>query len=260
MTNSFSQAETPQVGAEAQLNEGMSVVPSNDSSMVHAEPIQGSPELQLPDDTSASDVETTTAANDEQIQASTEATDGDTAVPTEGYEATAADTTESENAVQGDENTSAEQDSQAPTGAGPEEKKDGKKATKKTKAASDFSLNYSDEQKKELERVTKVVDAGIERVCEDSRFHAIRFGDNAIINLKEAAMDDVSFKTPEVNRKHGKDEASTGESLMKYGPQHPFIVITEQMAEAVGIKVTRFANDDPMKPVVPGYTLIILDS
>ncbi len=72
-------------------------------------------------------------------------------------------------------------------------------------------------------------------------------------------MDDVSFKTPEVNRKHGKDEASTGESLMKYGPQHPFIVITEQMAEAVGIKVTRFANDDPMKPVVPGYTLIILD-
>lgn len=259
MKNYFSQAETPQVGAEAQLNEGMSVVPSNDSSMVHAEPIQGSPELQLPDDTSASDVETTTAANDEQIQASTEATDGDTAVPTEGYEATAADTTESENAVQGDENTSAEQDSQAPTGAGPEEKKDGKKATKKTKAASDFSLNYSDEQKKELERVTKVVDAGIERVCEDSRFHAIRFGDNAIINLKEAAMDDVSFKTPEVNRKHGKDEASTGESLMKYGPQHPFIVITEQMAEAVGIKVTRFANDDPMKPVVPGYTLIILD-
>lgn len=201
--------------------------------------------------------------SDELVQASTEATDGDAAAPTEGKDATA-DTTESENAVQGDEKTSTEQDSQAQAtpGAGPEEKKDGKKATKKTKnskAAPDYSLNYSDEQKKELERVTKVVDAGIELVCEDSRFHAIRFGDNAIINLKEAAMDDVSFKTPEVNRKHGKDEASTGESLMKYGPQHPFIVITEQMAEAVGIKVTRFANDDPMKPVVPGYTLIILD-
>lgn len=57
MKNYFSQAETPQVGAEAQLNEGMSVVPSYDSSMVHAEPIQGSP--QSPDDTAASDEETT---------------------------------------------------------------------------------------------------------------------------------------------------------------------------------------------------------
>lgn len=262
MTNSFSQAETPQVGAEAQLNEGMSVVPSNDSSMVHAEPIQGSPELQLPDDTSASDEETTTAANDEQIQASTEATDGDAEAPTagEGKDATA-DTTESENAVQGDENTSAEQDSQAQatTGAGPEEKKDGKKAVKKTKATPGFSLNYSDEQKKELERVTTVVGAEIERVRIDPRFHAIAFDDNALINLKGAAMDGVGFKTPEVNRKHGKDEASTGESLMKYGPQHPLIVITGIMAEAVGIKVTRFANDDPTKPVFAGYTLIFLD-
>lgn len=153
----------------------------------------------------------------------------------------------------------------APTGSsdqqsvGPEEKKDGKKATKKTKAASDYSLNYSDEQKRELERVTRVGDAEIKRVREDPRFPTIPFGDNTMINLKGAALNGVSFKTPEVNRKHGKDEASTGESLMKYGPQHPFIVITEQMAEAVGIKVTRFANDDPMKPVVPGYTLIILD-
>ena len=186
MTNSFSQAETPQVGAEAQLNEGMSVVPSYDSSMVHAEPIQGSPELQLPDDTSASDEETTTAANDEQIQASTEATDGDAEAPTagEGKDATA-DTTESENADQGDENTSAEQDSQAQasTGASPEEKKDGKKAAKpkKTKATPDYSLNYSEEKKKDLERVTKVVDADIKRVCEDHRFHAIPFGDNTMI-------------------------------------------------------------------------------
>ncbi len=262
MTNSFSQAETPQVGAEAQLNEGMSVVPSNDSSMVHAEPIQGSPELQLPDDTSASDEETTTAANDEQIQASTEATDGDAEAPTAGVGKDAtADTTESENADQGDENTSAEQDSQAQasTGVSPEEKKDVKKVTKKTKAASDYNLNYSDEQKKELERVTMVVGAEIERVRIDPRFHAIAFGDNALIDLKGAAMDGVGFKTPEVNRKHGKDEASTGESLMKYGPQHPLIVITGKMAEALGLKVIRFSNDDPTKPIFAGYTLIFLD-
>lgn len=153
----------------------------------------------------------------------------------------------------------------APTGSsdqqsvGPEEKKDGKKATKKTKPAPDYSLNYSDEQKKELERVTRVGDAEIKRVREDPRFPTIPFGDNTMINLKGAALNGVSFKTPEVNRKHGKDEASTGESLMKYGPQHPLIVITDKMAEALSLKVIRFSNDDPTKPVFAGYTLIFLD-
>ncbi len=231
-----------------------------------AEPTQGLPELQSPDDTAASDEEASTASSDEQVQASTEA-------PTagEGKDATAnTNTTESENAVQGDENTSAEQDSQAQasTGASPEESKSGKKSAgkktasvpKKTKPAPDYSLNYSDEKKKELERVTKVGDAEIKRVREDPRFPTIPFGDNAMINLKEAALNGVGFKTPEVNRKHGKDEASTGESLMKHYPHHPFIVITEKMAEAAGIKVKRFSNDDPTKPFNgSGYTLIILD-
>lgn len=35
MKNSYSQAETPQVGAEAQLNEGMSVVPSNNGGRIY---------------------------------------------------------------------------------------------------------------------------------------------------------------------------------------------------------------------------------
>lgn len=254
-----------------------------------AEPTQGSTN-QSPDDTATSDEEATTAAYgeqvtastnlsegaltaaDEQVQADAEANDGDDATSTaaEGNEATA-DTMESYNAVQGGENTSAEQDSQATqaiTGASPEEQESGKKSAgkktssmpKKTKPAPDFSLNYSDEKKKELERVTKVGDAEIKRVREDPRFPAIPFGDNAIINLKEAALNGVRFKTPKVNRKHGKDESATGESLMKHGAQHPFIVITEKMAEAAGIKVTRFSNDDPTKPFNgSGYTLIILD-
>ena len=231
-----------------------------------AEPTQGSTN-QSPDDTVASDEEAADATS-EQVQASTEATDGDAETPTagEGKDATA-DTTESEKAVQGDEKMSAEQDSQAQasTGASPEEQKSGKKkgATKpkNTKAAPDYSLNYSDEKKKDLERVTKVGDAEIKRVREDPRFPTIPFGDNALINLKEAALNGgVRFKTPEVNRKHGKDETSTGESLMKYHPHHPFIVITEKMAEAAGIKVIRFSNDDPNKPFNgKGNTLIILD-
>lgn len=161
------------------------------------------------------------------------------------------------NPIDGAPSCSSDEQVQATTG--PEEKKDEKKAVKKTKATPDFSLNYSDEQKKELERVTTVVDADIKRVRIDPRFHAIAFDDNALINLKGAAMDDVSFMTPEVNRKHGKDEATTGESLMKYGPQHPLIVITDKMAEALGLKVIRFSNDDPTKPVFAGYTLIFLD-
>ena len=161
------------------------------------------------------------------------------------------------NPIDGAPSCSSDEQVQATTG--PEEKKDEKKAVKKTKATPDFSLNYSDEQKKELERVTTVVDADIKRVRIDPRFHAIAFDDNALINLKGAAMDDVSFMTPEVNRKHGKDEATTGESLMKYGPQPPLIVITDKMAEALGLKVIRFSNDDPTKPVFAGYTLIFLD-
>ena len=236
------------------------------------EPNQGSTNPQSLDNTATSDEEAADATG-EQVTANTEATDGgDAAAPTaiESDEATT-DTTESNDAVQGGENTSAGQDPQAQaTGAGPEESKSGKKSAgkkaasvpKNTKPAPDYSLNYSDEKKKELERVTRVGDAEIKRVLNDSHFHAIPNDDssNAFINLTKAAMDGVSFKTPEVNRKHGKDETSTGESLMKHYPHHPFIVITEKMAEAAGIKVKRFSNDDPTKPFNgSGYTLIILD-
>ena len=245
-----------------------------------AEPIQGSPQPQSPEDSATSDEETTAAVSGEQVQASTEATDGDTAVPTEGYEATT-DTTESNDAVQGDENTSAEQDSQAQatTGAGPEnesstapeQKQDqtdaasksskSKKSAKKAKT-DDFTLNYPDEKKKELERVTKVVEDEIRRVINDPRFHAIPFdgGNNAIINVKEATMDGITSYTPEVNRKHGRDEKSTGDSLMVHGPQHPFIIITKLMADAAGISFTRFANDPhPENPIDDDYAIIDFD-
>ncbi|MBR3453635.1 MAG: hypothetical protein IKH25_12320 [Muribaculaceae bacterium] len=77
-----------------------------------AEPTQGSTN-KSPDDTAVSDEEAAYTTS-EQVQASTEATDGDSEAPTagKGKDATA-NTTENVNAVQGDENTSAEQDSQA---------------------------------------------------------------------------------------------------------------------------------------------------
>lgn len=205
-----------------------------------AEPIQGSPEPQSPDDT---------AVSDDQVQTSTESTDGDTAVPSEDNEATA-NTTENENAVQGDENTSAEQDShaQATTGAGPEEKKDGKKATKKTKNSKDkkYTLEYPDDVKAALKVITDVFNAEIERAINDPNFYATPFngGKNAFVDITQGVRNG-SYKVAGFaeNRIHGRDEKTTGESLMTYQPQHPLIIMTRKMAEAAGLTPTLLPSD-----------------
>ena len=204
-----------------------------------AEPIQGSPEPQSPDDTAASDEEASTASSDEQVQASTEVTDGDAAVPMG-----------SENAVQGDENTSAEQDSQAQatTGAGPEEKKDGKKATKKTKNSKDkkYTLEYPDDMKAALKVITDVFNAEIERAINDPNFYATPFngGKNAFVDITQGVRNG-SYKVAGFaeNRIHGRDEKTTGESLMTYQPQHPLIIMTRKMAEAAGLTPTLLPSD-----------------
>ena len=204
-----------------------------------AEPIQGSPEPQSPDDTAASDEEASTASSDEQVQASTEVTDGDAAVPMG-----------SENAVQGDENTSAEQDSQAQatTGAGPEEKKDGKKATKKTKNSKDkkYTLEYPDDVKAALKVITDVFNAEIERAINDPNFYATPFngGKNAFVDITQGVRNG-SYKVAGFaeNRIHGRDEKNTGESLMTYQPQHPLIIMTRKMAEAAGLTPTLLPSD-----------------
>lgn len=204
-----------------------------------AEPIQGSPEPQSPDDTATSEEEASTASSDEQVQASTEVTDGDAAVPME-----------SENAVQGDENTSAEQDSQAQatTGAGPEEKKDGKKATKKTKNSKDkkYTLEYPDDVKAALKVITDVFNAEIERAINDPNFYATPFngGKNAFVDITQGVRNG-SYKVAGFaeNRIHGRDEKTTGESLMTYQPQHPLIIMTRKMAEAAGLTPTLLPSD-----------------
>jgi len=215
-----------------------------------AEPNQGSSNPQSPDDTTASDEETPTSVSSEQVQASSEATDGDAAAPTagEGNEATT-DTTESNDAVQGGENTSAGQDSQAhATGAGPEEKKDGKKATKKTKNSKDkkYTLEYPDDMKAALKVITDVFNAEIERAINDPNFYATPFngGKNAFVDITQGVRNG-SYKVAGFaeNRIHGRDEKTTGESLMTYQPQHPLIIMTRKMAEAAGLTPTLLPSD-----------------
>ena len=212
-----------------------------------AGPTQGSIP-QSPDYTVASGEEAAETTS-EQVQASTEATDGDAAAPTEGYEATT-DTTESNDAVQGDENTSAEQDSQAQatTGAGPEEKKDGKKVTKKTKNSKDkkYTLEYPDDMKAALKVITDVFNAEIERAINDPNFYATPFngGKNAFVDITQGVRNG-SYKVAGFaeNRIHGRDEKTTGESLMTYQPQHPLIIMTRKMAEAAGLTPTLLPSD-----------------
>lgn len=120
---------------------------------------------------------------------------------------------------------------------------------------------YSDEEKQHLDAVTKVVDEEILRVQDDERFNAIPFnnGDNCIINLKECREEGIVLVSPEVNRIHGKDQTTTGDSLMTDGAQHMAIVVTKAMADAANIGVVRFSNDEHKSDPIPDDALVLLD-
>ncbi len=130
-------------------------------------------------------------------------------------------------------------DAQLPTAEGEVGQR---KKTKKEAEEKDFKPTYSNEKKKELEVVTKVCEEEINRVQADPTYAAVSFGngENAVIDLRTAFKKGVNFCTPLVNRKHGKDQVNTGESLLSYGPQHPMIVITSKMADAAGMEYTTF--------------------
>lgn len=106
--------------------------------------------------------------------------------------------------------------------------------------------NYSKEEEEVLKQQTAVVEAEIQRVINDPRYHAtpVNDGENAIINLTQAKTDGINLLTPTINRIHGKDQDKTGESIEKYGPQEVLLVVTRRMAEAAGLEVSRFQNDN----------------
>lgn len=106
--------------------------------------------------------------------------------------------------------------------------------------------NYSIEEQEQLKKQTAVVEAEIQRVINDPRYHAtpVNDGENAIINLTQAKTDGINLLTPTINRIHGKDQDKTGESIEKYGPQEVLLVVTRRMAEAAGLEVSRFQNDN----------------
>lgn len=117
---------------------------------------------------------------------------------------------------------------------------------------------YSKEEEEVLKQQSAVVEAEIQRVINDPRYHATPFsgGKNCIINLKDAVADGIEVATPKINRIHGKDKQKTGESIEKYGAQCVLIGITAAMARAVGLEVTSFKSQ---KGNIDDSAIVIID-
>lgn len=133
--------------------------------------------------------------------------------------------------------------------------------TKKASSKKDYKPTYTDEEKERLGQLTDTCKKEIERVIGNPRYHATAYDEraNSIINLRLAYQEGkIQLGTPTVNRVHGKDEIRTGESMMKYGPQHPLLVITKRMADGSGLETTRFKNDGD-RSQLPDDSLIIID-
>ena len=137
-----------------------------------------------------------------------------------------------------------------------EEKNDEDKMKKPTK---EYKPNYSDEKKKELENVTKIGQEELLRLLDYTNDIVTPYGkENCILDLTAFIRNGGVVVTPVVNRAHGKDQLSTGESIRKYGAQRPLLIITAKMARAAGMKIARFPNDKSTEPI-PDDALVIID-
>lgn len=133
-------------------------------------------------------------------------------------------------------------------------------ATKKEGVKNDDSPYYGETMKNNLKATTQVFMEEIKRVQNDPRCPAVPYGannHNCVIDITAAFRNGIEMYTPVVNRSHGKDMNSTGDSIKKFGAQQPLLVITKRMADAVGMKVERFSNDKSNKPLSSdGYVFL----
>lgn len=137
-----------------------------------------------------------------------------------------------------------------------EEKKDVENMKKPTK---EYKPNYSDEKKAELEYVTKIGKEELLRLWNSTNDMVTPYGkENFILDLTAFIRNGGVVVTPVVNRVHGKDQLSTGESIRTYGAQRPLLIITAKMARAAGMKIVRFPNDNSTEPI-PDDALVIID-
>ena len=129
---------------------------------------------------------------------------------------------------------------------------------KMKKPAKKYVPNYSDEKKAELEHITTVGEEELQRLMACSNDMVTPFGkENVIVDLTAFIRQGGDVVTPVVNRAHGKDQVSTGESILTYGAQRPLLFITAKMAKAAGMAVVRFTNDKSARPITDDALVIV---
>lgn len=138
-----------------------------------------------------------------------------------------------------------------------------KSAGGEKKEKKDFIPKYTRDEVEKLSKIKAIFEEETERILDDEDYAATPFsqGSNAILDLNAAVANGIILLTPEVNRTHGKDEVSTGDSIMIHGAQHPLIVVPIKTAEAAGIRPVRFTNDPDRDKPIPedAKALVVLD-
>lgn len=139
-----------------------------------------------------------------------------------------------------------------------QEQEDIKEDSKMKKPAKKNMPNYSDEKKAELEHVTKVGEEELKRLLTCTNDMVTPFGkENVIVDLTAFIRQGGDVVTPVVNREHGRDQVSTGESILTYGAQRPLLIITAKMAKAADMKIIRFTNDKSTKSILDDALVIV---
>ena len=128
------------------------------------------------------------------------------------------------------------------------------------KPVSEFKPKYTDEEVAELSTTTKKVEDEITRIVQEcDKYGSVKFGDNVMVDINMAVKNGVRLYGFAVNREHGRDQDTTGASLLANGAQEKLICITYGIAMACDIKVVHFKNDKEQDSQPSDSDLIVME-
>lgn len=131
-------------------------------------------------------------------------------------------------------------------------------STKNAKPRQPFTHPYSEHEKEHLAKVREAFRTAFDRLIADDRVPSTKYSEhNAVFNLTEAIKNGLEVAMPAVNRKHGKDQEKTGESIIEDGAQTLLLVVPNEVARVAGVEIVRFPTDKNRGEVtMDGFTLI----
>lgn len=113
------------------------------------------------------------------------------------------------------------------------------------KPVSEYIPKYTDEEKEVLSRGTIVVEQEKERVIQEKdKYGSVKYGNNVMIDLKQFVKNGGKIWGVAVNRKHGRDQETTGASLFANGAQENLLGVTYRVARAYGIQVAPLSDKE----------------